>query len=593
MRIVCPQCGAKYEVKDEKVRKKVFKIRCKRCTHEFVVRGEQEESQEQAAGQEAEAATQEPAAASEEHEATKVVDYSARQREIAEEEGAVWHVVINREQVGGLTAADVLAYLSRGEIDPDTFTWREGMADWARLSTVPEFADAVAQSTSQAGGEEQDDLGATAAIDVSAGLPAATSSDAEEDVMASNNVADGTAGGLFGGVDDVHDPRVTDPSQLRNQRNENSVLFSLDALAEGAGAAPAPQPQVSNTGGSEASGLIDMSLLDNFEAGPATSTQSEMDALFGAGAGPAAAMPMPTGAPIQPLISAKKSKIPMILGIAAGILVLVGGTAVVMMQVMDKGETTAVSAASKTASTTPSKFKIGGEAAETKGAPNSAKPADSANTAQPAAGKEAAATEKVAAATPATDTAQAKPAAKTTKKRPGSRSGRSSKSSKRASKKSASAAARPSAPAARPAPKPKPRRPKKSSGGDEVDDLLGALDGKPAARPSGGSRRPAASGGGDPSDDPLLPEKLGRKDILKAVRRGSAKVLNCKAGTSASGTVKVRITVAKTGRVQKASVISSNFQGTPVGRCVEGKVKKFRFPAFRKGPMSFNMPFKL
>ena len=141
MRIVCPQCGAKYEVKDEKVRKKVFKIRCKRCSHEFVVRGEQEEAQ--AATPEPEAAAVEQAAPSED-EATKVVDYSARQREIAEEEGAVWHVVINREQVGGLTAQDVLAYLGRGEIDADTFTWREGMADWARLSAVPEFPDTMA-----------------------------------------------------------------------------------------------------------------------------------------------------------------------------------------------------------------------------------------------------------------------------------------------------------------------------------------------------------------------------------------------------------------------------------------------------------------
>jgi predicted Zn finger-like uncharacterized protein len=594
MRIVCPQCGAKYEVKDEKVRKKVFKIRCKRCTHEFVVRGEQEEAQEPAAAQVADEAAPAPAATNHEDEATKVVDYSERQREIAEEEGAVWHVVINREQVGGLTADDVLAYLGRGEIDPDTFTWREGMADWARLSTVPEFADAVAHATAQAEPDAQDDLGATAAIDIGAGIPEPASNDAEEDVMASNNVADGTAGGLFGGIDDLDDPRVSDPSQLRNQRNENSVLFSLDALAEGAGASPrsAPAPQVANTGGSEASGLIDMSLLDNVGPGPLHGTQSEMDALFGAGSGPAAAMPMPTGAPIQPLVNRKKSKLPMILGIAAGILILVGGTAVVMMQVMDKGETTATVAGATTPTKSPAKFKIGGEdkpkAASVEAAPKAKEAADA-----PAA----AAIEKVAGTTPAAPTAAAKPAGKASSKRSGRSSRRASKPKKSVKRSGASGLAANSAkPTPRPAAKPKPRRASKKSGGsDEVDDLLGALDGKPAARPTGNSgRRPSGrSESTDPADDPLLPDKLGRKEIMSTVRRGIGKVLNCKAGTGASGTIKVRLTVAKTGRVQKAKVISSNFQGTPVGRCVEGKVKAFRFPAFRQGPMSFNMPFKL
>ena len=589
MRIVCDKCGAKYEVKDEKVRKKVFKIRCKRCSHEFVVRGTQA-AQEQAAPEAAAVAEPQQATASPDDEATKVVDYSARQRELAEEEGAVWHVVINREQVGGLTAGDVLAYLGRGDVDPDTFTWREGMADWARLSTVPEFADAVAAATSQIGMEAEPDLGATAAIDLHAAGPIAGSPYAEEDVMVSNNVAEasGTAGGLFGGIDDIADPRITDPSQLRNQRNENSVLFSLDSLAEGAGAGPASPAAAAtttttttSTGGSEASGLIDMSLLDAGGSAPA-STQSDMDALFGASSGPGA-MPVGAGAPVQPLVQRKRSKIPMLLGIAAAVVLLIGGTAATMMYVLDMGDTEPAVAANTNTPVPPAKLSVGGtpkaKAAAT--APEATKAA----TAAPTGDEGTQATkEAVAAATPT-----ARPA-KSTKTRTRGKRSRAAKP-KRVVKTTGSSrlAGATASPKAR-TPKARPKR--RSAKDDELDDLLGALDGKPAPRRTGPTVR-STGGGIDPADDPLLPERLKKQDILAVVRRNSGKISNCKAGTGVSGTITVRLTVAKSGRVSKSSVTSANFQGTPVGRCVEGKVKGFRFPAFRKGPMSFNLPFTL
>ena len=39
MKIVCEACQAKYSIADDKVRGKVFKIRCKKCSHVIVVRG--------------------------------------------------------------------------------------------------------------------------------------------------------------------------------------------------------------------------------------------------------------------------------------------------------------------------------------------------------------------------------------------------------------------------------------------------------------------------------------------------------------------------------------------------------------------------
>ena len=44
MRIVCDNCATKYSISDEKVRGKVFKIRCKNCSHVIIVRGDSVET---------------------------------------------------------------------------------------------------------------------------------------------------------------------------------------------------------------------------------------------------------------------------------------------------------------------------------------------------------------------------------------------------------------------------------------------------------------------------------------------------------------------------------------------------------------------
>src|SRR4029079_4842513 len=109
MKIICDSCGTKYSISDDKVRGKVFKIRCKKCSHIIVVRGG--ETQE-------EAAAAPPAA-----------------------DGGGWHIVVEGEQVGPISEADVRARAERGEIRGDTYIWKEGFADWLKLSAVPEFSD--------------------------------------------------------------------------------------------------------------------------------------------------------------------------------------------------------------------------------------------------------------------------------------------------------------------------------------------------------------------------------------------------------------------------------------------------------------------
>src|SRR4029079_16133583 len=99
-------CGTKYSISDDKVRGKVFKIRCKKCSHIIVVRGTND-------------AAAAPAAATD----------------------GGWHLVVDGEQVGPVPEADIRGKLERNEITGDTYVWKEGFANWIKLSTVPEFAD--------------------------------------------------------------------------------------------------------------------------------------------------------------------------------------------------------------------------------------------------------------------------------------------------------------------------------------------------------------------------------------------------------------------------------------------------------------------
>lgn len=127
-------------------------------------------------------------------------------------------------------------------------------------------------------------------------------------------------------------------------------------------------------------------------------------------------------------------------------------------------------------------------------------------------------------------------------------------------------------------------------GSEEVDDLLGGLDRKPAAG------RPAGGGDFDPglADDPLLPERLSRQQILMVVKQGAGRVNSCKAqDPNATGTVTVAMVIEPRGNVSSATVASGPFKGSPAGACVEEKVKSLKFPQFRGEPMRINMPFAL
>lgn len=258
MKIICDSCGTKYSISDDKVRGKVFKIRCKKCSHIIVVRGGEAGAEEAAAA---------PAA-----------------------EAGGWHIVVEGEQVGPIPDADVRARIERGEIRGDTYIWKEGFADWLKLSAVPEFSDAVApesgsvnigdvfssdsaapqptNGTERSGGRRRSGaarplFGNGGEADVFA-APAAAAAPAGGDLFGSATHSPSesrwpsSGGGGGGGISaSGHDGGRVD--NLTGQRHENSVLFSLSNLQSLA--MPSPKAAVASTGlppTTEGSGLIDI-----------------------------------------------------------------------------------------------------------------------------------------------------------------------------------------------------------------------------------------------------------------------------------------------------------------------------------------------
>ncbi|MFN3199876.1 MAG: GYF domain-containing protein [Bradymonadia bacterium] len=606
MRIVCDNCGAKYQISDEKIRNKVFKIRCKKCSHVIVVNGK---------AQPAEAAAPEPAAApAPAQEAAASAQEAAPAAAAAG--AATWYVVVNREQVGPLTEDGVQARIDSGDVSADTFGWREGMGDWTRLGSIPEFAGFFSA--------------APAASPFSGG-----SAPAEDDVMASDNVDEGAAQSPAATAlqptqalppaeeEEPNNPRLE--GSLRSQRNENSVLFSLDMLQEGASksapkpaaaaaaAAPAPVSMGSTTASSGASGLIDISAMMGGSPQPAAAAAGGV----AASATPAPSFNEPPGA-VAPLVTQPRSSGSKWVAIAAVALLLLGGGGFALWKFVldDSGKTSGNTGGTAVAANNnePVKAKVAGGAVPGE-QPKPATPAAEPPKAEPPKPVAAAATPAATeAAKPAAENPEgekpveaAKPpveVAKNGTKPPPKRSRprrrtRSNTSKVESPKTQAEDAPQPVAAAPKPPKPPAPARrtKKKNTNTDEIDDLLGGLDGnksnaRTASRPAAAPKRAAPP---PPAADPLLPKTLSRNDILGVVRKNASRVKGCSARQpGASGVIKVALRIGRNGRVSSASVKDgSKFKNSPVGDCVERLTKAFQFPAFSGDPMKVTLPFAL
>jgi predicted Zn finger-like uncharacterized protein len=585
MKIVCDNCATKYSIADEKVRGKVFKIRCKKCSHVIVVRGNE------GGGAEAQGGGGDLGAPEENFGGATVAAASPQppQQEAGSE--AVWHVAIGNEQVGPLTAGEVRSRFAAGEIDAETYGWREGFGDWLRLGSIEEFADLEAAAPAR-----PPEDGATRRTDTAdlfaKPVQEESSPSAGADLFGASDARTATGADAFSRAA-ASEPEASAPPaavaaaggddspKMTGQRSENSVLFSLNnlqALASNsapkaaAPAAAAAKPGVDTRPGfansqTEGSGLIDIramaasTLASSSPASPAS--RSVEPPVFAA-----APMFTPMAAPI--MMPAAPSGTPKWVWAVVG----VGGLAVVSIIVIGvlmlnrKPEIVQVPVAQP-------------QVAMVAAPPTAAPPVAAVPVAAPAA----AAAPEAAAPAAAPEAAAPKKSAPADDKKHAASSKHSAGDSKKGSEAKAPAAVS----GVVPPPSESPAPAKKASGGSRssLDDLLDS-----AAPGSGGkSSKPAHSEPVAAADD-NLPDQLGKQDIVNGMGKIKAKVQACYDQFKVPGMVMVAVTIQKSGTVSTASA-GGSFAGTPTGGCVEKAVKSATFGKFKGASQSISYPFSL
>ena len=535
MKIVCDACSAKYSIADDKVRGKSVKIKCKKCNNVIFVKGEEVAA---------------PAGAEEAHD-TRVFGYN----DAPAGEEPVWHVVIDSEQVGPITASDLKQRIADGQVDADSYVWREGFDDWQPVSGVAEFA-----GVASAGQTMRSDLGALPAV---------------------SRAADDVASDLFGAraAAPAAQPAPAGDGRMRGERNENSVLFSLSNLASltsdaprsSAASASSSSAGRAQAGGSEGSGLIDIRSMASAymgERAPARNTGrvGSMDDIpvF---SGAAFAEP----AVILPPTSRSSSNNKVLYGLigAVGLLAVAAIVLVLFVFNKDKASTVAVAPPLDPSLKVPPTGAAG------------TIPADPADDAAAPGGTDTGAPATGTPPTPvaaATDT-KPEPSTKPASDPKPSSSSRDSRKPDRSSSSSSSSSTAASSRTPEVAPTPKAD----AKGCSEVDCLL--AEKKPAC---------CAKYGGKPvkteSSSSGLDEDLDKAAIQSGVAKVQARAKSCSTKSSAKGKVKVRVRVGGDGSVSSTSVLES--PDDALGSCVAAALQKASFKKTQNGatftfPMTF------
>jgi predicted Zn finger-like uncharacterized protein len=337
MKISCQSCHSKYNVADEKIQGKIVKIRCRKCGATIVVNA--------ASGASANGSAPAPAPA------------PATPTALAEgTDASEWHVSVSDSDQRTMSLAELVEAYNTGVVAQDTFIWTDGMEDWKALSEVEVVVSALYAAAGQAEAAEAPgaSYGVSAPVAASpsyqpaaaapayerapayaAGGVAAQASAAREPRRAAVVKREARARDLFAtrSGEEVHTsapaahasaapPVGEDDSRLTGQRNENSVLFSLEHLTRNATQSPSPVPGAARS--KDDSGLIDLKAL----AAKAESMRPPMMTQGNAlgpplGLAPPLGFASPLGGPMAGGSEGpQRSKLPLLIGGGAGVALL-------------------------------------------------------------------------------------------------------------------------------------------------------------------------------------------------------------------------------------------------------------------------------
>jgi predicted Zn finger-like uncharacterized protein len=543
MKITCQACAAKYTIADDKVLGKVVKIRCKKCSANIVINGIDGTGEAEGTGDAPRAPWTE-----------------------------TWTVNVADGDQRPMTDAEVGAAYRAGTIDDETLCWKDGMPEWLAIREIPRLVRACAGADDGSRGAEPHTSAnggnATHGLDDDEeGVPSAAAGGASA-VSAARRAGgrNPPAADLFGGAahaggeDDVMTsapsgvPQLhNDPHRLTGARNENSVLFSLNALTGKPGVPGMPDRPMPAS--SEASGLIDIRQLSAQIGIGDEKKKSRVDDIMNLAGGmtfsptltaPALSAPAVQEYAAQPservsIGPPAKSKAFLFLALGAGAFLIMAAVGVAFAFMHREP-----SSAEATRKTEPS-------AAASENAERAAAPETSAS--PPAAASSSAA----AAAPPETASAHAAPAPDT----------------------ASATAAIPSSAAAAATGGGVP------SAGQEGTTPAGEEAKTAAAKPKAATPPGVATPAAPASDQPF---NMGEaKARLAAIAAG---VQSCKRG-DAVGTGRVVVLFSPSGGAQTATVNGPPFEGTPTGACVAARFRGARVPPFSGSPFSVIKSFTI
>ena len=532
MKVTCSGCGARHWLPDMNVAGGACRVVCPNCSSEAYV------------------------------------DASMIEPQVLE---ARWHLAVNGETVGPVSAHDIEQYYQNGQITMESLLWCDGMAGWEPLSAVAEFdylqvpvsgepADSLANEETRvgappAGFAASDEFGGggeeTSAIDISefstgseqAGIVGMGGSPAEDEFsfdMGTPQQAPAPQAGS--GFDNAND--------LVGARSENSVLFSLSSLQAVSAPAPAASSSSGGFGGSN-DGLIDVKALANaapnmgkkrksFEASPADLGSLGMvnrNIEFGN----------------------KKDNTPLIVGIIVGGVVLIG--LIIALVLTSRGGDVPQQQVNANIDAEAQQAQAGGLGVEDEAA------------------KKAKAEEEAKAKAKAEEEAKAKAEEEAKAKAEEEAKAKAEEEAKAKAEEEAKAKAEEEA-------KAKAEEEAKAAAAKKADTTKKADTKKADTKKTdtkAADSKPAASGGA----------ALTKEQVQSVIRSSFANVRTCSRTSTKKGQMKVSFMIKADGRVTGAKCVSPEFAGSPAASCVVKVVNGLKFPASSKDtPVTYPFPIQ-
>jgi predicted Zn finger-like uncharacterized protein len=524
MKIACEACGAKYTIADDKIRGRKVKIRCKGCGTPIVVDGQQG--------------------------AGPIISDAETDAALEPEAAVTWSVNLSDTDSRTMSTEEIVQAYAAGVVTADAFVWKDGMADWVPLlesELAPLLASPAPQAVAKSSPFAAKPLAGGGGLPLfgapnqgaQASRPAATRAgqpDAMQDLFGAVHSA-GAEGDVATGAPNVpHAATSTyDDGKLTGARNENSVLFSLDALKAGfspsqSPSASKPAPKVPSKSAPGAARAQQASNPDDpFGMGSSNGLMGIGGAggiLFGADnhALLTAPAPPPPPPPVQiaagaapALAPAANNKLVYIVGGVGGVVII----GLLLALILGRKQEAAASA-------------------------------DSSGTASVSASSSASAAADSAPEKPASEAAKPPEPAKPSE----------------APSASASAAASVSASAA-------PSSPKLA---DKAVAVTQAAPKKPKEEPAA----PAADAA-----------PFSKASAISALGAAASAAGSCKKAGGPTGGGKATVTFAPSGRVTTATIAGGTYAGTAVGGCVASVFRRAHVPAFSGSSVTVSKSFQI